>query len=785
MNINSRLFLDGFKYSSQRKKNTRTFLSTVFSIASAIIIALLVATMLGYNPIEVGTRLFTVGIKNYKEIVNFAGALILSGLAFTMTAKAGIFNIGISGQMLGAGTCFVFIIKLFEDLGVAETIPNGAGQIIILAVAMLAGALFALIVGLLEVYLKVNSVVSAILLNWIIYFASFFLLSTYAANMSSSGELLGSIAIPDQFRLIDSNWGTGGLIPIAALVLIIAVGMLFLFKCTVLGHKITAIGLNKHASQYAGYKVNGIRLLTFAMSGSIAGILACIVYTTSIVPLIPLNTTVDAVPTEGFEGIAISLIGNNNPISIIFIGLLFGLFKSSMGGIAIPPSYFSVLIGLIMVGATISVIFTKWKPMQYWKTLKYGKSYYKVKHSYENSLNILISKYKSILKWEKQNIYNQHISSDQKARLWAQTKQEIAADYQTEIMMVHDEYQQSLWKILIDKKLIHEHEYNFITHKYASEVSMKAVKKITQLREKNYQYQMLIQNTTGTRQIKLQRMIDCNLARIWTKKQINIIKINQNEALIKTKLDNIPAKVKEKLIADINAQAKANIADAKAKGMQAYRIALWTEQSALLALKLEQANGQDMNAAKKEKLLINYKALLEKAKATNSYLNELANIEKAEDYESIKLQYVNDADNKNMPHDFAEADAYFNYQIALWNADFNKSVQSLNKHFNMTDENGVGDVCVKTIKQISKWSIASAKLAYKHAIINIKAHRYIANADMSFEKQCLDIYTQRANELKEQVAKIKNERIKASIINYLDGLTYQQTTYAQLEGGNK
>ncbi len=798
MNINNKLFFDGIKFSSKRKKNMRTFYSTIFSILAALLVALLVATMLGYNPLEVGSKLFTVGIQNYKELVNFAGALVLSGLAFAMTAKAGIFNIGISGQMLGSGTCMVFVIMLFNKLGITDQIPNGAGQVIIVLIAMLVGALFALIVGALEVYLKVNSVVSAILLNWIIYFVSFYLIATFAANKTDDGQLLGSILIPDNFRLIDTQWGTGGLIPIVTIVVIISIAMFVLFKCTVFGHKITAVGLNKDASQYAGYKVNKIKLTTFALSGCISGILACVVYTTSIVPSIPLNLNVDAVPTEGFEGIAISLIANNNPIAIIFIGALFALFKNSMPGIAIPPSYFNVLIGLIMIGATISVLLLKWKPIQFWKTFKYGKGYYGVKSTYDNSLNILISKYKSILKWEKQNIYNQKISSSQKAILWSQTKQEIAEDYKTEKMMIQDEYQQSLWKLVIDNKLIHEEQYKTEMNHYVNDISLKSTKKITHLKEKNYQYQMKLINVEGKKKILLQGKIDANEAKIWLRKQINVIKGNEIEAILKIKHENTSSSIKSKLTKDIKTKSAAEISTVKVQAINMYKAALWKQSQALDELKqskkkdtpvtIDNQTNADASTSNKlnkkiEVAKTDYVALKDKITSTSKYLNELATIENTQAVQELAIKYGSE-ENKDYQFDKAEIDAATSYEMGLNNVDSNKLIASINYKFHETDENGIGEHSNRLIKQIAKWSMKNVKKQYKHAVINIKAHRAISACKVPLEQQAQENFNKKAESIKKEVSKISNERIKPNVINYLDGLIQSKGITLQ-EGGNE
>lgn len=477
------LFKDKIVYGRERKRNTKVILSSVISIIVALVIALLVSTLMGYNPLDVFVGLFTKGFADPQQLIYYLGVFAIASFAFAISYKGGIFNIGISGQMLAAGTSVVFLIKLFNHFNVADDIPNGAGQVIIVFLAMIVGSLFAFIVGALDVFLKVNSVVSAILLNWIIYFGSFFLLATYAGD-TTTGQLIGSEAIPDNFRLISTETGTGGVIPIVIIIIVLSVIMLLIFKFTVFGHKIKSIGFSANASIYSGYKVKKIKLINFMMSGAIAGILACVVYTSGFNGLIPLDSSADAIPNEGFQGIAIALIGNNNPFGIIIISFIFAMFKNAIVGITIPSSYFNVLIGLVMVGATLSVIVIRWKPWCYLQSMRYNKSYNMIQENFDNQFNELMSKYLSIMKWEKQNIYSQNISKHDKEKLWKETLIEIEEDYLTEKDKVFENFKFEKMNLFIEKKLNIIAKYEHEKVKRKNYFALKMSKKITRIRER-------------------------------------------------------------------------------------------------------------------------------------------------------------------------------------------------------------------------------------------------------------------------------------------------------------
>ncbi|MGL4948447.1 MAG: ABC transporter permease subunit [Mycoplasma sp.] len=447
--INFSLFKDSIIHGKKRKQSTKNILATVFSIASALIVALLVATALGYNPFDILSRLFTVGFQDLPALFSNIGVFCFAGLSFAFASKVGLFNIGISGQMLAAGTMIVFVTQAIPE----GLIPSGSGQFIILMIAATTGALVATFTGILDAYLKINSVVSSILLNWIIYFISFFLLATFARSGGADDLLTNSAIIPDNFRLWDTQFGTGGIIPIIVLIIFIGGGMLILFKFTVFGQKIKSIGLSESASKYAGYDVKKIKISAFAISGAIAGVLACVLYTTKAVPAIPLDISLNSVPIEGFNGIAISLIGANNPVAIFAISALFGLFQNSIPGIVIPATYINLLIGLLMLGAALSVVAIKFKPWQYIKTFKYDKKYYKACDVFENNMDALISKYKSIITFEKKAIFDQIGEKGDKLIAWNETIIEIAQDYETEKRELLNSWTKKKVQMMLDKEI--------------------------------------------------------------------------------------------------------------------------------------------------------------------------------------------------------------------------------------------------------------------------------------------------------------------------------------------
>lgn len=412
------LFKDSFIFTKERKSITRNIISITICIILAIVITLLVATALGNNPFTILSELFTKGFLDYKTLIWNIAILGIGGLSFSFAFRVGVFNIGIPGQMLGSGLMILVISKAINDTGVI--LPTGLGPIITIIIAIFFGMLIATIVSLLKVFLNVNDVVSSILINWIIFFIVRLVVFKFY-NPNPNDLFSQSIDIPTQFQLTIP--GIGGWIPTIIIFLALVIGVFVIFKFTVFGHKITAVGLNPNAAMYAGYNVKLIKILTMGISGAIAGLLAVVLYTSSNIPAIPLTYDYDALPNEGFNGIAIGLIALNNPIAIVPISFVMGLIISSSPFLEISPTFSQVIMGLIVLGSAMFVILVRYKPWIYLKKHFYGSESIPIYNNYENEVEMLISKYKLKLSEVKQkneidDLLNAYLTDKKAIKSW-------------------------------------------------------------------------------------------------------------------------------------------------------------------------------------------------------------------------------------------------------------------------------------------------------------------------------------------------------------------------------
>ena len=375
----TKLMSDSFVYTKTRKSATRNTLSIITCIVVAIIASLLIATIVGYNPISILTDLFTKGFIDPTTLIWNISVLGIGALAFSFAFRAGIFNIGIPGQLIGSGLILLVITRALDSAGVV--FPTGLGQIFALLVAIISGMAIASITSLLKVYLKVNEVVSSILLNWIIYFAVRLIIFKYY-NPDPGGIFSQSMSFPEQFRLVSSVYG--GLIPTIIVFLVLAIGIAVINKYTTFGHKIYAVGCSKTAARYAGYNYKMINISTMSISGGLVGIMALVLYTSGQTPTIPINRDFDILPVQGFNAITIGLIALNNPIGIIPVAFLMGLFQSSAPFLSVPPSFSQLIMGMIILGSAMFVILLRFKPWLWFTKKRYGSGSDLEYQEYEN-----------------------------------------------------------------------------------------------------------------------------------------------------------------------------------------------------------------------------------------------------------------------------------------------------------------------------------------------------------------------------------------------------------------
>lgn len=246
------------------------------------------------------------------EVLVKATPLLLTGAAVAFAFSAGYWNIGAEGQLYAGAMAGAWLGMVLKGLSPVLGIP------LMLLGGFTAGMLWALIPALLKVRLKVDEVVTTLLLNSVIVFLiSYFLNGPWRDPVSmwpQSPELdPGTIF----FKLIPRSRLHFGFI-VAVVVLVLE---WFVLKRTAFGMRMRAVGLGKEAARFAGIKVNRTMLTAALVSGGIAGLAGV-----GEVAGIHFHLIESISDGLGYSGIIIATLGGLNPIGVglaaLFIGLI-------------------------------------------------------------------------------------------------------------------------------------------------------------------------------------------------------------------------------------------------------------------------------------------------------------------------------------------------------------------------------------------------------------------------------------------------------------------------------
>ena len=322
-----------------------TFVFSIASVVLGLLVGAIALILSGHNPITVYGALIEGIIGKPKYIawtIIRATPLILTGLSIAFAYKTGLFNIGAEGQFI-IGALVAVLVGAGLDLPAIIHIP------LTLISAAVAGAVWGGISGWLKARFGINEVISNIMLNWIAFYFSNFILTTTWLKVPNSET---SVPIKDTAKIsIDwmkplvgpatsVNWG---IVISIVIVLVIA----FILAKTTLGFELRAVGFNKFGAEYAGINIKSSMLKSMAIAGAIAAIAGAI----QVMGVTNFITVLPAQEGYGFDGIAVALIANNNPIGVIFSGLLFGAFKyggTKMQSVGAPSEVVNIIIGSIV-----------------------------------------------------------------------------------------------------------------------------------------------------------------------------------------------------------------------------------------------------------------------------------------------------------------------------------------------------------------------------------------------------------------------------------------------------
>lgn len=303
-------------------------MSSLISIIFGLLIAFIILMIT--NPNE-GLEAFQTimsggfrfgGQKTLGTIFYFATPILCTGIAMCLAFQAGVFNIGGPGQFTVGGFAAIMV-----SLYISPNIPRPFAWILPLIAAIIAGALWALIPGLLKAYFNVNIVISTTMFNYIEMYYVMHWISAYCydATKGQTKGIPGVAKLPVAFMPDITHNKTSDIGIIVAILAAILVWIII--EKTLLGYELKACGKNAEASRYAGIKSKRNIMISILISGALCGLGGGLNYISNSGSYIPMREFTAA---EGFTGIAVACLANNSPLGAIF-GALF-LAYLTVGG---------------------------------------------------------------------------------------------------------------------------------------------------------------------------------------------------------------------------------------------------------------------------------------------------------------------------------------------------------------------------------------------------------------------------------------------------------------------
>jgi general nucleoside transport system permease protein len=330
----------------------RNTIVSLISIILGLVAGGILMLFIGSNPIEGYSYLLQGALKNLERIGNTlatATPLIFTGLSVAFAFRTGLFNIGASGQMLVGGLAATAVALTFD-------FSRPILLLVMVLAGLLAGGLWAFIPGLLKAKFNVHEVVSTIMMNWIAYWTIYYIVPGYFKGEfleTESKKLAESDTLRTPFltEMFDGSYINLGLFFAVIAVIIIA----FIIDKTTLGFELKAVGFNRFAAEYAGMKVNRNIILSMLISGALAGVGGVALYTGN-----ASSIQIGILPAQGYDGIAVALLGANHPVGVFFAAVLFGILYSGTGFMnamtEIPPELANTIIAIIIYFAATSVM---------------------------------------------------------------------------------------------------------------------------------------------------------------------------------------------------------------------------------------------------------------------------------------------------------------------------------------------------------------------------------------------------------------------------------------------
>lgn len=321
----------------------REILSPLIAVLAAFVVGGIIVLLIGDNPFETFRLLVSNSFGSLNDIgytLFIATPLIFTGLAVAVAFRCGLLNIGAEGQLYVAAfvTAWVGIkfggtvVKIMEDGKLVDkdwswtSLPAFILVPLCIIAAIVAGAVWGAIPGILKAKFGSHEVINTIMLNFIaVALVSYFTQYYYKIPgdpIMQTAEIGPAAHIPRISQFIP---GMPEFVPLSVAfllaILMCVLVYIFLWK-TKWGYELRAVGANPSAAEYGGISPKKQIITAMTISGGLAGMVAI-----GEVLGYRYRYYHDFSDGWGYWGIAVALLGRNHPLGIFIAAVFFAILK--------------------------------------------------------------------------------------------------------------------------------------------------------------------------------------------------------------------------------------------------------------------------------------------------------------------------------------------------------------------------------------------------------------------------------------------------------------------------